>query len=343
MKYQDKQKRFMLFKIAMASFILLLVILVSFLLADTIEQRQQNEILSKKIEAITENHQLDILKLNEDIGLADSQLTTQQLLNEQYKRSLTEKDQEFEKMRKKYSLEIKSRDNTIAHLKGTSTGGTTTVEGDCKQIGLETPVLAYTWEDSLQRFKLNDPDIFRKDNEVFTYEQKIKVSGEIFSDKSGNIKARRVQLQEVWGKDNKTVASSNVKLVASDFTYVNEKQENTKNFVDIFTFRPLATFDIALMPGIGFEVVNLGRLVDYTNLGVYTKLSADLKDPLKGSLQNSRIGIGINYHFIPPVIKTNFAIGAAINLPFNKLDSPVLTVDAILYLTEDLNPFVENK
>jgi hypothetical protein len=78
-------------------------------------------------------------------------------------------------------------------------------------------------------------------------------------------------------------------------------------------------------------------------LGVYTKLSADLKDPLKGSLQNSRIGIGINYHFIPPVIKTNFAIGAAINLPFNKLDSPVLTVDAILYLTEDLNPFVENK
>ena len=49
MRYQDKKKRFMLFKIATASFVLLLIILVSFLLADTIEQRQQNEFLSKKI------------------------------------------------------------------------------------------------------------------------------------------------------------------------------------------------------------------------------------------------------------------------------------------------------
>ena len=343
MKYQDKQKRIILFKILWAAILLLLVVFLAYAVNDSLEQRQYNRALSQKFESIMKNHQIDILKLNEDIGLADSELTTQQLLNEQYKQGLTQKDQEFEKMRKKYSLEIKSRDNTIASLKGTSTGGITTVEGDCKQIGVETPVLAYTWQDELQRFKLNDPDIFRKDNEVFTYEQKIKVSGEIFSDKSGNIKARRVQLQEVWGKDNKTVASSNVKLVASDFTYVNEKQENTKSFVDIFTFRPLATFDIGLMPGIGFEVINLGRLLDYTNLGVYTKLSADLKDPLNGSLQNSRIGIGINYHFIPPIIKTNFAIGAAINLPFNKLDSPVLTVDAILYLTEDLNPFAETK
>ena len=95
------------------------------------------------------------------------------------------------------------------------------------------------------------------------------------------------------------------------------------------------------MPGIGLEVLNAGKLADYYNFGLYGKLSADLADPLGGSLQNSRMGIGINYHIAPPWLKSNFAIGASLNLPFNQLNNPILTIDAILYLTEDLNPFVE--
>jgi hypothetical protein len=343
MRYQDKQKKVLLFKILWAVIMLLLVVFLAYAINDTLKQRQYNRTLSQKFESMMNNHQIDILNLNEDIGLADSQLITQQLLNEQYKRSLDKKDQEFEKMRKKYGLDIKSRDDTIAKLKGISTGGTTVVSGKCNEGSTEATVISYEWQDNLKRFKLKDPDIFQNNNETFTYEQNIKVTGEIFADKTGNIRARKVELKEVWGNNNKQVTDSNIKLVSSDFVYVNEKEETAKSFVDIFTFRPVATFDVALMPGVGVEVLNLGKLLQYVNVGVYTKLSADLSDPFNGSLQKSRIGVGLDYHFIPPILKTNFALGTAINFPFDKLDSPVLTIDAILYLTEDLNPFAEKK
>lgn len=337
----EKNKRLIaLFTVAV---IFILVLFVLFLGVALNEQQRKIEALTMQLEVSNKNHQLDIQTLNEDLGLADSELTSQKTLTEQYKKQLSDKDSEFEKERIKYKLEIRSRDQTIATLRGKTNGGSSgTGTVACPGLPPEKqPVVDYFWQDNLKRFRLDDPNIFVQNNETFTYSQNIKVKGEVFKDKTGNVQVRRVAIEEVT-LDGKPIEGAKVSLIESKFDYVNEKlEEKEKKLVDVFTFRPLATFDIALQPGIGFEVANLGRYIDYANVGVYGKVSADVSDPLKGSLQNSRLGIGLNYHFIPPFVKTNFAVGAAVNLPFNKLDSPVLTVDAILYLTEDLNPFVE--
>jgi hypothetical protein len=343
----EKNKR--LYALFLVAVVFILAFFVLFLSAALNEQQKKIDALSMQLDVTNKNHQLDIQQLNEDLGLADSELTNQKTLSEQYKKELTKKDEDFEKERQKYKLEIKSKDKTIAVLSGRTNGGNSGITTYCPGLSTpekpivpqEQPVIGYFWEDHLKRFHLEDPDVFVQNNETFTYSQNIKVKGEVFKDKTGNLQVRRVAIEEVT-KDGQPIKGSAVSVVESKFDYINEKlEEKQKKLIDVFTFRPLAMFDIALQPGIGFEVANLGRYVDYANIGLYGKVSADVSDPLNGSLQNSRIGIGLNYHFVPPVVKTNFAIGAAVNLPFNKLDSPVLTVDAILYLTEDLNPFVE--
>lgn len=336
-----KNKRLMV--LFTTGFIFIIVLFVLFLGTVLKQQQKKIDALTLQLQITNKNHQLDIQTMNQNLGLANSELTSQKTLTEHYKSELTKKDAEFEKERLKYKLEIRSRDNTIATLRGKINGGNSgTGTVVCPGLPPEKqPVVDYFWEDSLKRFRLDDPNIFVQNNETFSYSQSIKVKGEVFKDKTGNIQVRRVSIEEVTA-DGKQIQDTKVSLVESKFDYVNEKlEEKEKKLSDIFTFRPLATFDMALQPGIGFEVANLGRYIDYANIGVYGKVSADVTDPLKGSLQNSRLGIGLDYHFIPPFLKTNFAVGAAVNLPFNKLDSPVLTVDAILYLTEDLNPFVE--
>jgi hypothetical protein len=337
----EKNKR--LIVLFTVGFVFILVLFVLFLGTALNEQNKKINVLTMQLEATKKNHELEILNFNKSLGLADSQLVTQKALTEQYKKQLTDKDKDFEKEREKYNLDIRSRDRTIATLRGKLNGGNSgTGTVVCPGLPPEKqPVVDYFWEDNLKRFRLDDPDIFVKNNERFSYSQNIKVKGEVFKDKTGNIQVRRVSIDEVDSEGN-LIPDSSVSIKESEFKYVNEKlEEKEKKLIDVFTFRPLAIFDIALQPGIGFEVANLGRYIDYANVGLYGKVSADVSDPLNGSLQNSRLGIGLNYHFIPPFVKTNFAVGAAVNLPFNKLDSPVLTVDAILYLTEDLNPFVE--
>ena len=342
-KWNNLERNKRLFAFFSVGVVFCLVLFVLFLMVAVADQKNEVENLRTRLQAMSKNHELDILKLNEDLGLADSELVTQKDLVEQYKKQLTEKDKEFEKEREKYKLQIRSRDRLIASLKGQIEGGTSGTGGVvCPGMPPEKqPVVEYFWEDNLKRFRLDDPDIFVKNNEIFTYSQNIKVKGEVFKDKTGNVQVRRVSVQEVT-KEGKPIEGTKVSVVESAFDYVNDKEDpKEKKFIDVFTFRPLATFDIALQPGIGFEFANIGRYVDFLNVGLYGKVSADVSDPVAGSLQNSRVGVGLNYHFVPPFVKTNFAVGAAVNLPFNNLDNPVLTVDAILYLTEDLNPFVE--
>lgn len=326
-------KLLLLFAVILAA----LSITALFLFSKLVQQKQKTEELNSLIDSLNKNREIEITKLNKKLGLAESLLISQEQLKKQYEEELTEKDEEFEKLRKKYKLDIVSKDKTIAELLGQAQTGDTIVIGDCNNNDGSKSVISYKWTDSLQRFVLVDDDIFTKDNEQFNYKLKFMIKGEIFSDKTGNTKARKVELIEVHGDENTPVSNSSVQLISNDFTYINERELATKKKLsDIFVLRPLATYDIAMMPGIGLEFVNLGNLIDYANLGLYGKIAGDISSPLNGSLQNSRIGMGVNYHFVPPLLKTNFAVGASVNLPFNKLDSPILTIDAILYLTEDL-------
>jgi hypothetical protein len=300
-------------------------------------------------------HVDEIQEFDTKLGVSESNLRRKEDLVKQYKKELGDLDKEFLDLQKKYDLDIKSRDHTIAGLRGKIRGGNssvttsnssgefTTVVEVTKEM-CDNQAIAYQWEDDKNRFKLKDPDIFEQDNEEFEYKQFFEIKGYVFTDETGNVQVKKVELQEVYPENKageepeyKPVEGSNITLVSSEFEYTN-KIGNDKSLLDIVSVRPIASFDTAIMPGLGLEVINLGNYLDYINLGLYGKLAFDVSDPLGGSLQNSRLGLGVSYHLIPPFLDTNFAIGASVSTPFYDLGQPILTIDLILYLTDDFHP-----
>lgn len=308
-----------------------------------------------------------IQQLDSELGLSKSSLVDANQLNDQLKKDLAKFPEELRQKIKEYELQLQNRDETIAALRNEVKGGHTDVvvkgpredDGEpdvdsppstCVPTDVQQLVIAYAWEDDLGRFHLVDPDIFIEDNERFTSTQYITVVGHVFYGKDGNLQVKKVEIQEVIpsGHDKsgkpvyKAVPGSNVELVDSKFEYVNTLPVRKRGLLDVITLRPFASFDTALTPGLGIEWVNLGRLIDYANFGFNTRLALDVSDVLGGSLQSSRIAAGIQYQLVPPFFDTNLAIGASVGMPFNHIadiNHMVFTIDAIFYLTPDLNPF----
>lgn len=314
---------------------------------------------------IIDTKQEEIQEFDSRLNISKSALKNQSDLADEYRDQVTRLQNKLQKKTDKINtqdLQIKSRDETIAALNRKISGGKTTVtvveKGEDKpsnQGKFETVVevgevcgdkaLAYTWQDNENRFKLTDPNIFEPNNETFTYKQYIKITGIVLSDESGNVQVKEVRAVEVVkfadkeGQDPefRPVKDGELVLIDSKFEYTN-KEEDDKSLLDVITLRPYASFDSAITPGFGLEVINLGRYIDYANFGIGPKVAFDVSDPLGGSLQNSRVGISLMYHLAPPLVPTNFAVGASVSTPFNNLGQPVFTVDLILYLTDDLSP-----
>lgn len=311
-----------------------------------------NRVINAKIEELQE--------FDQELGIAKSELQRQSDLNEKYKEDIKAFQKEIAEKTDKIKakdLKIRSRDRTIAALRRKIEGGKTTVtitgtneDGSFEQVVdikelCDGKTIAYEWQDNDARFHLKDPDISVQDNETFEYHQYIKIKGLVLADEKGNVQVKKVTAHEVLKKKNdqgeeiyEEIKDGELVLVDSTFEYTNNVKKE-RGLLDIFTLRPIATFDTSIKPGIGLEVVNLGKLIDYANVGLYGKLAVDATDPLGGSLQNSVVGGGVLYHIASPTIPTNFAVGVSVQTPFNNLGQWVLTADVILYLTDDLNPF----
>ena len=340
-----------------------LIVLV--LLLGTFSAYTFNELQNEQIKLTARD--AEIQQLDASIGLSRSRLLEVEELNKKFERDIAEFPERLQKLIKEHNLQLKSKDVAIAFLQSKVRGGHTKVvikdsHGSNENTNSQSPiiedidgnpieppnqVISYEWEEKLGRFKLKDPDIFVSNNEEFQSNQHMKVIGHVFFGKDGQLQIRKVELQEVVpnGTDEngnpkfELVPNSTIALIDSQFEYTNNLPVKKKRLLDIITLRPIATFDTAVTPGLGIEFANLGRLIDYVNLGLNAKVSADLSDPLGGSLQQSRMSIGAHYQFIPPFVDTNFAVGASVGVPFSDLTQPVFTVDLVLFLTQDLSPF----
>lgn len=290
----------------------------------------------------------EIQRLNTNLGISESKLLKESELNLKYKDELSKLSEEFNDKLKEHNLRLQSRDETIAILKTKLRGGITKVViSDPKTTpeesgAIEKQSISYEWKNSDGRFKLVDPDIFIENNEEFYAEQQVRVRGYVFYGKDGKLQIRKMELSEVApdGLDEKgkvkykKIKSATIKLVDSSFEYINNLPADEKKLLDIFKIRALASYDSHLTPGLGVELLNIGRFVDYANVGLNAKISSDLSDPLNGSLNKSRVGIGINYQLIPPIINTNLAIGIGVSTPLDNFGGKfIVTADLIYYLT----------
>jgi hypothetical protein len=303
-------------------------------------QAERNQLTKKDAE---------VQQLDTRLQIAESNLLAQRELNRQ---ALSELSNEVKDLMKKYDLELQSRDETIAKLVNSVKGGSTnvTVENttNIDREVLESVKIGYSWADKFKRFHLQDPNIWDEGDETFKAQQHLRVRGYVLQGKDGKLQTRHVDVEEIYqkGLDENgkpifdRVPGSSFELVDADFSYVDPKIQE-KTFLDIFALRPYASFDTAISPGLGIEFIQFGRWIDWANVGLGAELSADLSDPLGSSLQNSRVGLSAQYHFIPPFLGTNMALGAGVSVPFRDLSVPVLTIDAMFYLTDPIPLFGE--
>jgi hypothetical protein len=336
----SKKKRI---AVALMAVIMLLLGGSTFVLAQELD-RAKNMLTAKDAQ---------IQQLDTKLGISESTLLGVSELNKKYKDEIDAFPDKLKGIIDSYELKIQSRDRTIASLRNTIDGGTTVVEiisPPGSGGGADGASISYKWTDKLDRFHLVDPDIFIENNEKFTYNQHVAVKGHVLYGKDGKLQIRRVEIQEVvpdgTGEDGKPafkpVPGGEMTVVDSTFEYA-DLGSKERNLWDIIHPRLLASMDSQLKissvsteirPGIGVEVLNLGRYIDHANIGLNTKVTLNLDDPLGGSLLKSRVGAGIGYTFAPPILNTNFALGVSASTPSNNLlNEWHFTVDAIFFVT----------
>lgn len=331
------------FSLAVLANVLLVLSVLNLLSSvhDTKESlKQANNVIAAKEARIQE--------FNAELGVAKSDIRTQAELSKKYKDELDKIDSELKDTIERHDLKLRERDASIAFWKGKVKGGsqTVTITTDTKSekvvevnVGeiCDGKILAYEWADDQSRFHLKDPDISISGNETFEYSQFISVKGYVFTNDTGQLQVRRLEIKEVVKNEQdgnvvfNPVEGSSIRLVNSEFEYINTI-EDTKEWLDIFAPRALVLFDTQLYPGIGVEAINFGRWIDWANVGVYGKMGFNLKDDFT-RLQESTIGVGLLYHLVPPLVDTNLALGLSLNTPFNDLGRIMLSADAVFYLT----------
>lgn len=330
--------------VVMAMMIIIMLLMALGLFVTTKElDRIRNDLTAKDAE---------IQSLDIELGISKSSLLEISDLNKKYENEIGAFPEKLKKIIDEYNLKLASRDNTIAELRNTIKGGQTEVvvnpNPDGSQPGQQS--ISYKWTDSLDRFHLVDPDIFIQNNEEFSYNQFVAIKGHILYGKDGKLQIRRVELTEVVpdGTDDsgkpkfKEVPGGKMRVVDSTFDYA-DIGHNERTLMDIFHPRLIASMDTQLQllppkteirPSVGVEVINFGRYIDHANLGVNAKITPNFDDIIGGSLLSSRLGVGLDYTLLPPILDTNLGLGVGVSTPSNNLlNEWYLTVDAVFYIS----------
>jgi hypothetical protein len=285
-----------------------------------IYKRQVQGELSQKEEALE--------AANNDLGVSKSQLFSQQALNDILKKDKGEYDKKFQDFVKKYNLEISSRDQTLAQLQQTTTGGTTEING-AQPIETTQQPLSYSYTDPYNRFHLLDPDIYKSNNETFTIDQKFKITGEIYKQKDGSLETRRIVLREIiQNSDGTTTEIPNAKatILSSQFQYSNDPQEEPKA-PGIFHPRLIGIANVNLIDHTGQTNFGLGaEIFNYRGFGLSSGFAADFQNVSRSQLQ-----FGLEYQ--PPPLNVGFGVFGGTNM--DKFGSEwSLNTGLVFYITK---------
>ena len=294
-------------------------------------QSDANAEYKRQLEGDLNDKEIELQKLNTELGVSKSTLLKQSDLYDILKKEKEEVDKEFNKFKRKHKLQIVSRDITIAELRQRINGGDTVVvvseEPGCENVK-QCPI-SYHWKDKFKRFELIDPNIFKDGNVVFTTKQVFKIYGEVYKQKDGMLKTRRLVLREVvLDKDGKYVPVDDGKanIVDSQFQY--SYSSNTLNQRGLFKLLPIVVgsvaFDGQTQLGLGIE------FMQWKGLGFNTNTSFIFDD-----MKNSRQNIGVSYS--PKILgqELNLALGLSIGTPFNDLFNNYTTkLDLVFYISD---------
>lgn len=295
---------------------------------------------NERLELVKNSQTNAIQLMNVELGLAKSELLTQKNLTIKYEKEIEKFPGELRKLIRDHKLDLQAKDLTIAKLSTKLNGGSTIV--------IETPEtptddrrISYSWHDPNQRFFLDDPDIFTKDNETFKAKQLLQLKGWVFSDDDGKVQIKKVEIFEVIEKGRTKeggaiydkIEGTNIEIVDSIFEYA-EPATSTVGLWDVVRPKVYTSYDTSADLGLGVEVLNFGKLAPFANIGVGAEINPNLSSVLDGSLSQTRLGANLTYRFLEPLVDSNLGIGLGVSTPANDLGGRwELTGDLIFYLT----------
>jgi hypothetical protein len=280
----------------------------------------------------------EIEALNTQLGVARSQLVTQDSLDEKYKALLTAQDAAFEQFRREHALALKSISNSIFALQQQTQGGTETAhevtppppEPGQSATPAARPVITYEYTDAQGRFHLSDPDIWVQGDEVLQMKQLFRVKGTVLQQVDGSLMTERVQLVEVAPEEKagqyRQLAEAS--LVDADFTYTNAPVEGPPRGGLRFGPSWMATLGTSFRSDALLRVGGSARLVRLGGFGLATGLSSDFE-----SWEGTGGDAFLTY---TPSIRgreLGLAVGGGVHLPLGGTTRvrPNLTLNFVVY------------
>lgn len=176
----------------------------------------------------------EVEALNTQLGLARSQLVTQETLERKYQSSLAKRDDALEQFRREHALRVESLSDANFLLQQQLRQG----EGKAQAVlpspaslkpGADAaqPVISYHYADKEGRLQLTDPDIGLPGDEVVELTQRFRVKGTVLRQEDGALMTERLQLLEVARASDGTYRElAEAHLVDASFSYVNAPLES---------------------------------------------------------------------------------------------------------------------
>lgn len=294
------------------------------------------ETYNRQLQGQLTDKEKELQSLNRDLGVARSDLMTQEELAKKLKKENEEYDAKFAEFVKKHNLEIASRDKTIAELKQEVKGGETEVvvspsdgEFNCTDLTKHC-VVQYSWQDFFHRFKLTDPNIFENNNETFSSEQVFKVYGEVYQQKEGSLQTRRLVLRELYKKADGTygeIPGAKAEIVDSEFEYINPPAL-PEDGESLFKLRLIGLGSVFLYPNPGNTRIGIGvEFLHFKGFGLNTHTTFDFGE-------DTSLHLGLSYNPTLFGERLNVAIGASYGTPFmDFLRTHSFSLGLIFYIT----------
>lgn len=266
----------------------------------------------------------ELQKMNQQLGLAETTVVSRDKIIKDYVVTMRELKKELDGLKGAKRVAPISKDKIVVVVEKTIDGGIQTVKEDAG-------IVAYNWADPTGRFSLADPNTKTSGDESFKYSLKVRVTGFVLQDSTGAFQARQVVAQEVYTVDGKEVVGPALPLESNIYEYAPKLKESS--IFDIWHPRLYVALDTKLTPNVGVELLNGGRYWDYVNVGLGAFVATDVAN-LPSSVLGSRLGISLQYTFIPPLLSSNIAVGLGISTPFNSfLQDYEVTGSLIFFFT----------
>lgn len=278
-------------------------------------QNQKLETYNRQLQGQLTKKERELTEANQTLGTLNSQLLTQQSLNEALSEEKSTITQEFKDFIDRHNLQIREKERVIARLQKELQGGTTTVQPGvfCDQIG-DNCVIAYSWQDQYGRFKLTDPNIFQSGDETFISNQHFKIYGEVYEQKEGSLLTKRLVLRELYkdGDQYKEIPDGEMEILESDFKYSNPPLVDESSWTDVFRLRGVAGVSVQLFPKPGTMRLALGfQFLQWEGIGVNSHTAIDFED-----FKNWEQRLGVTYSPTFWGLDLNFGLSVSVGTPF---------------------------